>query len=46
MGAPWEQVGGGGGGQAIAALFEKGHVPGEGRGIAGDVDDAAGGHAG
>ena len=46
MGAPWEQVGGGGGLEGIASLLKQCHVTGQRRRVAGDVDDAAGGHAG
>ena len=38
MGAPGEQVGGLGGLEAEAFFFQQGHVPGQGGGVAGDVD--------
>ena len=46
MGASGEEIGGLGGAEEEAFFFEKGHVPGEGGGVAGDVDQPSGIHAG
>ena len=44
MGAAGEKVGGGYGLEGVAVGFQEGYVPGQGGGVAGDVDDALRGH--
>ena len=44
MGAAGEEVGGLGGLEGEALIFQQGHIPGQGGGVAGDVDKLPGVH--